>query len=184
MLGRVNLDLRTFGDIVGVADPRKVLDQTFPCFGVQTLRVPGFADLKRCRDVNLDESSHGGNRMPDGSAGGLVGGDGGTDRDPAGLGHLRGHVPDPPDVQLPVLGRKPQLRREHLPDVIPVKKRHRPSPDLLEAGHEGPGDGRLSCTGQPRKEDREPLSDLRRDLNLQFLDDLRICEPFGDRCSI
>ena len=125
--------------------------------GVESFTVPLLADLEGSGDVDENVSPQGGNHLTILFSDRAIRRDRGTDRDPTRLCDLRRHVPDAPDVQIPVFFAEAQLRREVLAHEVAIQKGDGPASHLQKLDPEDVGDRRLSRPREPGEENRESL---------------------------
>ena len=130
--------------------------------------------------MNQDEAAPRLHHRPHCLAGGVVWGDRGTDGDPTTPGYLRRDVSDPADVDVTMLLREAELRREVLSHQVAVKHRHRPTAHFEQLHEQGIGDGRLTGARETGEENSETLAGARRVGPSELGCDLRIGEPFRE----
>ena len=97
-------------------------DNAGPRLGVGALAVPRLAHLERGCHVHHHEAAEGLDHRPHLLAHLVVGGDGRADGDAAVLADLRPHVADAPDVDVAVLAREAELRRQVLRPKPPLRR--------------------------------------------------------------
>ena len=90
--------------------------------------------------MHLNERAVGFDHLAHRAPGRGVGGDGRADGNAAVLGNFAGDIADALDVDVAVLFREPQFRRQMFADDIAVQQRHRASAHFHQLDHHRIGD--------------------------------------------
>ena len=104
---------------------------------------------------------------------GGIGRNGCAHRHAAMLGDLGRHEADAPDIDVAMLARETQFRRQILAHDVAVQQRDRPAAHLAQPRDQGVGHRRLARARQPGEEHREALLAARRVIAHHLRDHLR-----------
>ncbi len=170
--------------LVWIRDSRELLDDAGSRLRIKSLAVTLLAGFERRGDMHQDKASQRLNHLAHRLTNGFVGSDGGADGDAAILRDLRSDVADAADIDVAMLLRKAEFRREMLADQVAVENGHGTAAGFEELGQQHVGDGRFAGARKSGEEDRHALLVPRRIAAAQLLHDFGIREPGRDIAAL
>ena len=180
VLLKVHLQIALLWRFIRIIHTSEPLDlsSSRPCIHTPFVRL--LAILQACGHVHKIERSMLRHRLPRARPTGLERGNRCANDGRARLGQLGRHERYALDIPMPILPRKPQLRRQARTHRLAQQQRHRPSPLLMQRHIQRPRHGIFAAVLVPCQENGEPLLEPRRMTLPQHPHHLRVREPLRD----